>query len=356
MHDVAIAGGGPAGLAAAIRAAQRGFQTVVFERSHAVPDKACGEGLMPSGARELERLGIRIAQDRCAPFRGIRYLQEDGTVLEARFGTDAGIGIRRTALGEALRARALASGVDLRHGTVTGATALPDCVELRTDAGAAEARLLIAADGLHSPLRRAAGLELPQGPAPVRYGVRRHFALPPWTDYVEVHWAEGVEAYVTPVGPRSVNVAFLRDGETKNSFEELLGRFPALRERIGEAGAESEVRGAGPLLQRVRARSGERLVLIGDAAGYVDAITGQGLSLAFAASAVLMEALPDDLSADLRPAFERYEAGVRARWLRYALPARALVALSRRPGLRRSGLRFVARFPPAFGVVVRIVD
>ena len=356
MHDVAIAGGGPAGLAAAIRAAQRGFRTVVFERSDAVPDKACGEGLMPSGARELERLGIRIAQDRCAPFRGIRYLQEDGTVLEARFGTETGIGIRRTALGEALRDRALASGVDLRHGTVTGATALPDCVELRTDAGAAEARLLIAADGLHSPLRRAAGLELPQGPAPVRYGVRRHFALPPWTDFVEVHWAGGVEAYVTPVGPRSVNVAFLRDGETKNSFEELLGRFPALRERIGEAGAESEVRGAGPLLQRVRARSGERLVLIGDAAGYVDAITGQGLSLAFAASAVLMEALPDDLSADLRPAFERYEAGVRARWLRYALPAHALVALSRRPRLRRSGLRSMARFPSAFGVVVRIVD
>jgi len=78
--------------------------------------------------------------------------------------------------------------VDLRHGTVTGATALPDCVELQTDAGAAKARLLIAADGLHSPLRRAAGLELPQAPAPVRYGIRRHFALPPWTDFVEVHW------------------------------------------------------------------------------------------------------------------------------------------------------------------------
>jgi flavin-dependent dehydrogenase len=357
MHDVAIAGGGPAGLAAAIRAAQRGFRTVLFERSHAVPDKACGEGLMPSGARELERLGIRIAQDRCAPFRGIRYLQEDGTVLEARFGTESGIGIRRTALGEALRDRALASGVDLRHGTVTGATALPGCVELRTDAGAAEARLLIAADGLHSPLRRAAGLDLPQpGRAPVRYGIRRHFALPPWTDFVEVHWAEGVEAYVTPVGPRSVNVAFLREGETKDRFEELLGRFPSLRERIGDAGAASEVRGAGPLLQRVRARAGERLALIGDAAGYVDAITGQGLSLAFAASAVLMEALPDDLSTDLRPALQRYEAGVRARWLRYALPAHALVALSRRPGLRRSALRSIARFPLAFGVVVRIVE
>src|SRR6267143_606772 len=156
MHDVAIAGGGPAGLAAAIRAAQRGFRTVLFERSHAVPDKACGEGLMPSGVRELERLGIRIAQDRCAPFRGIRYLQEDGTVLEARFGTESGIGIRRMALGEALRDRALASGVDVRHCTVIGATALPGCIELQTDAGAAQARLLIAADGLHSPLRRSA--------------------------------------------------------------------------------------------------------------------------------------------------------------------------------------------------------
>ena len=356
MHDVAIAGGGPAGLAAAIRAAQRGFRTVLFERNPAVPDKACGEGLMPSGVRELERLGIRIAQDRCAPFRGIRYLQEDGTVLEARFGTESGIGIRRMALGEALRDRALASGVDVRHGTVIGATALPGCIELQTDAGAAQARLLIAADGLHSPLRRAAGLDLPHGPAPVRYGIRRHFALPPWTDFVEVHWAEGVEAYVTPVGPGSVNVAFLREGETKDRFDELLGRFPLLRERIGDAGAASEVRGAGPLLQRVRARVGERLALIGDAAGYVDAITGQGLSLAFAASAVLMEALPDDLSADLRPALQRYEAGMRARWLRYALPAHALVALARRPGLRRSALRSIARFPPAFGVVVRIVE
>ena len=356
MHDVAIAGGGPAGLAAAIRAAQRGFRTVLFERNPAVPDKACGEGLMPSGVRELERLGIRIAQDRCAPFRGIRYLQEDETVLEARFGTESGIGIRRMALGEALRDRALASGVDVRHGTVIGATALPGCIELQTDAGAAQARLLIAADGLHSPLRRAAGLDLPQGPAPVRYGIRRHFALPPWTDFVEVHWAEGVEAYVTPVGPGSVNVAFLREGETKDRFEELLGRFPLLRERIGDAGTASEVRGAGPLLQRVRARVGERLALIGDAAGYVDAITGQGLSLAFAASAVLMEALPDDLSADLRPALQRYEAGMRARWLRYALPAHALVALARRPGLRRSALRSIARFPPAFGLVVRIVE
>ena len=56
IWDIAIAGGGPAGLSVAIRAAQGGRQTVVLERSAEVPDKACGEGLMPGGLRELEKL------------------------------------------------------------------------------------------------------------------------------------------------------------------------------------------------------------------------------------------------------------------------------------------------------------
>jgi flavin-dependent dehydrogenase len=356
MYDIAIAGGGPAGLAAAIRGAQRGFRTVLFERSEAVPDKACGEGLMPSGARELERLGARIPEDERTPFRGIRYLQEDGTILEARFAAEHGIGIRRTTLARALRDRALASGAELRHGTVATARPGPQGVELETDAGSIEARLVIAADGLHSPLRRSFGLEAPRARAVTRYGIRRHFALPPWTDFVEVYWAEGVEAYVTPVGARSVNVAFLRDRETSEDFGGLLGRFPRLRERIGGSAFDSDIRGAGPLLQRVRARWAPRLALIGDAAGYVDAITGQGLSLGFAASAILMEALPDDLSVDLEPGLRRYDAGLRAPWLRYALPAHALVALSRRPRLRRATLRSLAKVPRAFGALLRVVE
>jgi flavin-dependent dehydrogenase len=356
MHDVAIAGGGPAGLAAAIRAAQRGFRTVLFERGGAIPDKACGEGLMPSGVRELERLGAPIAGDLCSPFRGIRYVQEDGTILEARFAAQPGIGIRRTTLAQALRHRALACGADLRPGTVAGFRALSGCVELQVDGAILPARFLIAADGLHSPLRKAAGLEVPQVRAHLRYGIRRHFALPPWSDFVEVYWTEGVEAYVTPVGPRSVNVAFLRAREATEDFDGLLARFPSLREKIGEAASASELRGAGPLLQRVRARWSERLALIGDAAGYVDAITGQGLSLAFAASAILMQSLPDDLSADLRPALRRYAIGVRAPWLRYALPAHGLVALSRRPALRRAALRSIASIPGAFAALVRLVE
>ena len=355
MHDLAIAGGGPAGLAAAIRAAQRGFRTVLFERSGDVPDKACGEGLMPSGARELSRLGVAIGEGERAAFRGIRYLQEDGTVLEAPFEGETGIGIRRTVLARALRERALSCGAELRQGSVIAARSLGDCVELRAGDETLEARLVVAADGLHSQLRRAAGLEEPAA-GPTRYGIRRHFALPPWTDFVEVYWGPGAEAYVTPVGPRSVNVAFLRRRETADGFDALLEQFPALRRRLSDAPFASEARGAGPLLQRARARSGPRLVLIGDAAGYVDAITGQGLSLAFAASAVLMKELPDDLSVDLGPALRRYDAGLRSRWLRYALPAHGLVALSRRPPVRRAALRALAKIPRAFAILLRTVE
>ena len=355
MHDVVIAGGGPAGLAAAIRSARRGFRTLVLERSEGTPDKACGEGLMPRGAGELERLGVRMPDDRCAPFRGIRYLQEEGTILEARFRGRPGVGIRRTALVEALREVSISAGAEVRRGSVVSVRARGDVIDVETDGGHIEARLVVAADGLHSPLRRAAGLESAGGSGSMRFGVRRHFALAPWTDLVEVHWAPGVEAYVTPVGPRTVNVALLRDRDAPGEFADLLASFPRLTAQLEGAPFESAVRGAGPLLQRVRARWAARLALIGDAAGYVDAITGQGLSLAFAASAVLMETIPDDLSVDLSPFLRRYDERLRARWLAYSLPAAALVALSRRPGLRRAALRTLHAVPGGFSALVRAV-
>ena len=93
-----------------------------------------------------------------------------------------------------------------------------------------------------------------------------------------MYWADSVEAYVTPVGPERVNVAFLW-GRKEAGFDALLAHFPTLQQRLAGAAVETEARGAGPLLQTVRARHGDRLALAGDAAGYVDAITGQGLSL-----------------------------------------------------------------------------
>lgn len=351
MIDVAVAGGGPAGLAAAIRGAQRGFRVALFERADGAPDKACGEGLMPGGARQLAALGALPRES--APFRGIRYLQEDGSAAEARFGGGDGIGIRRTVLAEALIERARQCGVGLRRGSVKAARARGDRIEIDVEPGGAlDARLLVAADGLHSPLRRAAGLQVESG-GPARYGIRRHYATAPWTDFVEVHWSQGVEAYVTPVGPATVNVALLCDGG--GQFDDLLRRFPRLCDRLAGAPSASETRGCGPLLQRARARHAERLALVGDAAGYVDAITGQGLSLAFEAASLLFAALPPALDGDLWPALRCYDRDVGRKWPRYALPAHALVALSRRPALRRAAIRSAAAIPGAFAALVGLV-
>ena len=355
IWDVAICGGGPAGLAAALHAAAAGFSTVVLERSAGAPDKACGEGLMPRGLRALEPLHVLEGIRDTRPFRGIRYFQEDGGAVEARFRGGSGLGIRRTALAQALRERALVAGAEIRAASVRG---LRRGGGLDTDAGPIEARLVIAADGLGSPLRRAAGLELAAN-GRRRFGLRRHYAVEPWADLVEVHWSAGAEAYVTPVGARSVNVAFLWEAgafEEKASFDSLLARFPALGERVGSAAVESEARGAGPLSRRVKARAAPGLALVGDAAGYVDAITGQGLSLAFTSAERLVQSLPRTLrEPDLSRALRRYDASLRAEWLRYALPARALLALARRPGLRRRTLGFLQRHPAWFGAFLRIV-
>jgi flavin-dependent dehydrogenase len=339
--DVAIVGGGPAGLAAAIRSARRGFHTVVLERSAGPVDKACGEGLMPAGQQELHDLGVRISGFE---FHGIRYIQEDGAALEAPFRNGSGLGLRRTALSDALRQAAAQVGADLRHATVH---ALREPGLLETSAGEVRAGLVVAADGLHSPLRRAAGLERPVRAAP-RFGLRQHFAVKPWTNFVEVHWAPGVEAYVTPVGPQCTNVAFLFS--RKGDFDTLLGCFPLLRERLSDP--VSEQRGAGPLLQTAARRTGPRLALLGDAAGYVDAITGQGLTLAFTASRLLFDKLDLD---NLQPALDRYEAALRGPWRRYAVPAAALVWLSSHAHLRRAALGALGAIPGGFTSLVNAV-
>lgn len=349
-YDVAIAGGGPAGLAVAIEAAGRGLSAVVFERRRWPIDKACGEGLMPAGVRALERLGAAVDVDGCAPFVGVRYLQDDGTCAAARFAGGPGLGVRRAALSAALLARARALGVVLRAGcAVQGFEAAAQLVSVHTDDGEVEARLLVAADGLASPIRRMAGLDGPRAHAR-RFGVRRHFAVAPWSDHVDVHWADGVEAYVTPAGPRQVGVAFLWDEAQlgPQRFDSLLAWFPALHERLHGCTPASEDRGAGPLERAAAGPVAGRVVLVGDAAGYVDALSGEGLSLAFAGAAALGAGLQ---SAVVRggPALAAYARTAEEAFRRYAWLTRTLLLLSRHPALRRRVIRGLAANPALFG-------
>ena len=352
--DVAVVGGGPAGLALAAMAARRGLSVVLLERAPLPHDKACGEGVMPAGLGVLERLGVlgRIPGSESGPIRGVRYIQEDGSTLEGELPGPGGLGIRRTALSSLLLDAARGAGADVRDRTALRAHhRTPEAMLLEADDGELEAQVLVAADGLHSPLRRAEGLELPSAGAP-RFGLRQHFVRAPWTDRVEVHLSRSAEAYVTPCGPSRVGVAFLwSHGQLEGAptVASLLARFPFLAARLAGAAPDSSPRGAGPFLQRARRRVAHRFVLLGDAAGYVDAITGEGMSVALLCAEALASCLPDAVrqGGDVR-AFRPYVETARREFRKYAWTARAVLGLARRPALRRGLVSGLARRPRTF--------
>lgn len=357
--DVAIVGGGPVGLVAALEMHGCGLSVVVLERRTGEVDKACGEGLMPSGRATLERLGVMrwLTPDDLAEFNAIRYVQEDGRGVEAELPAPGGLGVRRTALRRALANEARAQDVEVRDGCAVRAHEIgADTVSLATDAGDVTARFLVAADGLHSPLRRALGLD-GKARSVRRFGLRRHFALPPWAPRVEVHLSAGVEAYVTPSGANRVGVAFLWEDEGipgASDFDHLLARFPVLRGQLAGAAPDSRVLGAGPLRQEVCARTVRRAALVGDAAGYVDAITGEGLSLGFKQARVLAKLLPAALAAGATvKSLAPYEAESARAFRRYRRLADALLWTARRPRMRRFVVDRLIEMPAVFGVILR---
>jgi len=257
-----VIGGGPAGLAAAIAARRRGFRVTVADARIPPIDKACGEGLMPDGVAAAEELGLDLKT--AEPMRGVRFLH-GGKSVESAFPGEHAFGFRRTALHESLVATAERAGVELRWNT-----------PVRTGP---EADWIVNACGASSPAR------------PQRFGFRQHFKAQRWTDFLEVHWAEGLQIYITPTAPDEVGIAVLTR-DPKMRVTEALKQFPDVQAKLQEPASTERGSVTGPR-GRTPVQSANT-AFIGDASGTVDAITGEGLAMSFRQAFALADAMAKD--------------------------------------------------------------
>ncbi|MBV8452303.1 MAG: FAD-dependent monooxygenase, partial [Deltaproteobacteria bacterium] len=339
LSDVVVVGGGPVGLAAAIALRQRGFQVLVADRRCPPIDKPCGEGVMPDGVSALGRLGV-VCDSRAVPLSGIRF-SEAGCSAEALFSKHRGLGVRRTVLHQWLLNRATETGVSLRWGE---SVRFFNGSGIEVGGEKTVCRWIIGADGRESRVRRWAGFCQPTKRR-TRVGLRQHFRIEPWTDLVEVHLHDRGQAVVTPVAADEICVSLLANNAHSRAAD-LLSLYPELTRRLAGAGIAA-ARGAICSATTMGSVICDRVALIGDAAGAMDAITGEGLSLGFRQAF----ALADALAADDMQAYE--EAHRQLRRLP-DLMSRFMLAVGGRARLRRRILHALNATPrmTSFGLAV----
>ena len=353
IPDVFIAGGGPAGLAAAIAAAQRGLSVLVADGMAPPIDKACGEGLLPDTIAALAQLDVDTSAVESSFFRGIRFLSVDSSgrpiVAEGTFPCNSGRGMRRTILHQLLLDRATALGVRFSwqtvvlgiesHETHAGQGTTSARSQVRTSRGTHHPRFIIGADGHQSRVRAWASLDR-ASTAARRIGLSQHFAIAPWSNHVEVYWGDNAQAYVTPVSSREICVAFVARRKF-SSVEQALSQFPQLQQRLQSALPIGKPRGSVTFSRKLHRVTRGNIALVGDASGSVDAITGEGLGLCFRQALALGDALH---ASDLR-SYQQAHAALRR------LPsvmARALMLMDSSPRLRNRTFHLLQRHPQLF--------
>lgn len=307
-----VVGGGPAGSACASFLARSGRDVLLLDAARFPRDKVCGESVSPGAWQVLHELGaaeaLRALDPR--PIRGMRLRSPDGTSFAGRYPTTtvSGFGIRRLALDAALLDVARRAGAEVRQGVrvlspLPGGIRPGAQIEGAWPSGAAvggvlaetpegplavRARLVIAADGRHSRVARKLGL-LAEPSRHRRFAVRGHFAgVEGLGDAGEMHVASGGYCGVAPLPDGLANVAIVlapealaaAAGDLPGFFLRTLRGLPELGERLARARLLAPPRAIGPLAVETRRPWAPGALLVGDAAGFYDPFTGEGVTLA----------------------------------------------------------------------------
>lgn len=369
--DVAVVGGGPVGAALAMLLARGGHSVTVIEKAALPRDKPCGEGLMPSGVQVLGRLGIDLIAEGFPAVHGVRYRLANGRSVRGDLRAGPGCGVRRLRFDPLLAARAAATpGVDFVAGCAAlGVRMSGECARIDTQRGEVRVRVIIGADGLRSGVARWLGLaRRPQDAGrPPRHALVGHWTLEgrPIADEIVITLLAGVEVYAAPAGPRELLVAVLGPrGALRQPGLDVAGSYRTVVERAhpelaGETHA-GRVWGAGPFRTWPRTVAVGRAFLVGDAAGFLDPLTGDGIAAGLAQAEALGRLLTGGADLAARSEVEAAAVSYRASWARQWRRRRTVtglaLALTGSTALARRALAGVTRRPAALQAMLEVND
>jgi geranylgeranyl reductase family protein len=379
--DVVVVGAGPAGAATAILLAERGHAVTLLDKAAFPRPKICGEYLSPEAARVLDRLGVLKAVDAAGaqPLHGMRITAPDGTVIDGTYPTggrwrgyrDHALALPREVFDRLLVERARALPIDVRERQrVTGLLREGDRVvgvQAEDEDGArvdVAARLVVGADGRASVVARALGL--------VRPHRLRRLALIQYVSGVDGLGDRG-EIFVdppdysilNPVAPGLVNLSLVvplaHATPFRGRLEAFLGaRIKQLRHlpaRVAGMRAEGPLRVMGPLAYRVAEPRVGGVLLAGDAAGFYDPFTGEGLFTALRSAELLAEVAHPALTRDdLSPgALAPYAVAKRRAFADKARVTRVLQLVIRHRRLANAAAHVLRRRPTLLATLMGVI-
>jgi 2-polyprenyl-6-methoxyphenol hydroxylase-like FAD-dependent oxidoreductase len=370
--EVVVVGAGPSGAATALLLARAGHPVLVVDRARFPRDKVCGEGLLPSGVAALGRLGLLepVMKSGAPPLGSVTYemVESGGPTARAAFppppvgGPAWGLGVRRHRFDAVLAAAVRTEpgvrfiegvrAVDLRRDRDGRVTAL-----ITGEGEEIATRLVVAADGLHSRLRAAAGWTA-TSLRPGRYGLAGHWGVDTGGVHgITVSFAEGHEWYQAPVGADELLVSVLGDRLRLGAIaRDYAGAARVAIPRLATAEPLGPPLAAGLFQQRARRIAGHGLFLVGDAAGYDDPTTGEGIAIALLLAERLSQRLHALLEGEVSAgeAAAAYAADHRSLGRDRRRVTRLALAMAGHPRAARRAISRLADRPQALEVLLGI--